>query len=1255
MKKHKHAAGIIIFVLITLIIVTTINLLLVFRTTADETISSGKYQLESIGADLENGIKNAKNLTSQYAIKAQPLILDKDALEKFIYDTQDKIRKETGGVGFNVYAAGNDWYIIPDLKEEEYDPASRPWYQGAIKNKGNAYVSSPYIDVVTGAICYTVSISLDDNDTVFAVDYTLSQIQNKIQKMSIADNTTSVIVTEDGIIAGSSEQSYVGSELIDAFPDYMGIFESAKLSDETVSYRLRNGLSHDNLFATGTESGWYLIVGINDWELYHNNYLWLLLSMVLNLIIFFVIFILYFISKNNEAKAQEALDSKNSFLQEITGDLKTPLSQILNNTDSRTFDEDKNYEARFESIQSATKQLSESIQQIISYSNYVKSENQKHSRQDVKRIKKISSKYRTIIIVLMSLSMLISVISISWMTIRWCTASMQEKAGNYESQVTEWTLSQKNILDMFVADISTNSDILKNPQETIDYLARITSCYEQISASYIANKDFVHSVYMNTGWRPDDYFRIEDRQWYMDTLNSDTGFNISSPYIDVQTGLYCITFSEVVNDAKTGDYLGVFGIDFYIDKLIDILGNSYTDTGYAFLTDSRGTIINHPHGTYQMTNKRSTNIAGLNYEEAYNDQGSVTVFKDYDNVPKVIIAKNTKIADFTVFVVINFFTIYGRSIVYGLIAFFSSLVCVFAIWNLLGSLITWQDQVNDQLQDSADAAIAAGKAKSDFLAMMSHEIRTPINAIIGMNEMILRECDNDDIKSYSANIQSASKTLLSLINSILDFSKIEEGKLEIVSVNYEAKALIADIINMISARINKTSLELKLEIDPKIPQGMYGDDFRIKQIILNLLTNAVKYTEKGSVTLKMSAKPLNKEEVLLDVKVCDTGIGIKDTDIDKLHASFQRLDEKRNRNIEGTGLGIAIVTSLLKMMGSNLEVKSVYGEGSEFSFVIQQKVTDWRDIGEFDFESIKADIAESTDKFLVAQDADILIVDDNEMNLSVMKSLLKRNKIKPDFASSGQECIDKAGTRHYDIIFLDHMMPMMDGIETLAILKERDLLSKDTTVIALTANAVVGAKEEYIAAGFADYLSKPVDTKILEKFLAKYLPPYKYTYVSADDEKVRQKTMEQTKRKDTIIDEDIIEFMPSTTMDESSKENIDYINKLKKLSYLDVDSAVSLSGSIDAYITVLQMFIRTAEIKKNRIKELYEKKDIKNYIIELHALKSSAKLIGAEELSSLAKDLEFAGKENDLSVIEEKNALIFEWYDRIISDINKTS
>lgn len=410
---------------------------------------------------------------------------------------------------------------------------------------------------------------------------------------------------------------------------------------------------------------------------------------------------------------------------------------------------------------------------------------------------------------------------------------------------------------------------------------------------------------------------------------------------------------------------------------------------------------------------------------------------------------------------------------------------------------------NMKLQKDAQAAETASKVKSDFLAQMSHEIRTPINAVLGMNELILRETKEKTIFEYANNIEVAGRNLLTLINGILDFSKIEDGKMEIIPVEYDLAPLIGNITHAIYERAKAKGLKLDVVVDETIPERLFGDDVRITQVITNLLTNAVKYTEKGSVKLEFRKMLIEDGMLELYVEVKDTGIGIREEDLPALFESFKRLDEKRNRNIEGTGLGMSIVTGLLGMMGSKLQVESVYGEGSTFSFVIEQKIISAKPIGVY-HDTVELDMeAKQNQKMLQAENAKILVTDDNTMNIKVASGLLKKFAIKCDSAYSGEETIELVKQKTYDIIFLDHMMPKMDGIETLTILKEQQLITDQTKVIALTANAIVGAEETYLAAGFDDYLSKPIDMGKLEELLHKYLDASLISYTEKEVKKSR--------------------------------------------------------------------------------------------------------------------------------------------------------
>lgn len=422
-------------------------------------------------------------------------------------------------------------------------------------------------------------------------------------------------------------------------------------------------------------------------------------------------------------------------------------------------------------------------------------------------------------------------------------------------------------------------------------------------------------------------------------------------------------------------------------------------------------------------------------------------------------------------------------------------VCVLGLLLLLFAvgvkyLFSAEEKVRESeaLREAKLAAEKANRAKSDFLANMSHEIRTPINSVIGMNEMVIREAKEGNILEYAKNIEYASKSLLSLINDILDFSKIESGRMEIVDADYELSSFLMNIVNMAQVKAQAKKLAFHVEVDESLPVVLCGDEVRVRQVIENILSNAIKYTREGSVTLSVKPKG-GADAFLLEVSVRDTGIGIQKENLEKLFKDFERLDLARNRNVEGTGLGLAITKRLTEQMHGDISVESTYGEGSCFTVTVPQGVKDARPIGDFK-QTYREFIAKSAEKkeSFTAPDAKVLVVDDNNMNLLVAKKLLGRTKVQVTTCQSGEECLAIMQKEHFDVILLDHMMPEMDGVETLARSKNLEgNLCGDTPVIALTANAIQGAREEYIRLGFDDYLSKPIEPKLLEEVLRKYI------------------------------------------------------------------------------------------------------------------------------------------------------------------------
>ena len=402
-------------------------------------------------------------------------------------------------------------------------------------------------------------------------------------------------------------------------------------------------------------------------------------------------------------------------------------------------------------------------------------------------------------------------------------------------------------------------------------------------------------------------------------------------------------------------------------------------------------------------------------------------------------------------------------------------------------ITSFLNAITDDLKETALEAERANQAKSLFLSNMSHEIRTPINSILGMNEMILRESTEPSVRDYAMDIKSAGNTLLSLINDILDISKIESGKMELLPEEYDVYDVVRDLRTMILTRVKEKKLELISEIDENIPSRLFGDDVRIKQIFTNILSNAVKYTPSGSITVRASCN-IKGDIATIHCEVSDTGIGIKKEDIPKLFTEFQRIDERRNRNIEGTGLGMNITLRLLDMMGSTLNVESEYGKGSTFYFDLDQRIVDKTPIGNIDKKQKAADNYKYHSTF-VAPDAKILVVDDNEMNLKVFAGLLKKTQVNITTALSGAECLELVKKERFDIIFLDHMMPEMDGIETLNEINKLGDTSpnKDTPIYALTANNFSDAAKMYKDAGFKGYVSKPIAPLKLEELIKEIL------------------------------------------------------------------------------------------------------------------------------------------------------------------------
>ncbi len=511
----------------------------------------------------------------------------------------------------------------------------------------------------------------------------------------------------------------------------------------------------------------------------------------------------------------------------------------------------------------------------------------------------------------------------------------------------------------------------------------------------------------------------------------------------------------------------------------------------------------------------------------------------------------------------------------------------------------------------------ANIAKSEFLANMSHEIRTPMNAIIGLNDIIIEECGDTQIYAHAKDVQSAAKNLLAIINDILDLSKVEAGKMELVHTDYRLKTVVGEVVGMMDMAASKRGLIMKYECDETLPCAYTGDEGRIKQILINILNNAIKFTKEGYVRVYITGEPgTNPDEERLTFRVEDTGCGIRPEDLEKIFEDFRQVDSKKNRSVEGTGLGLAIVKHLVELMGGAIHVESVYGEGTVFTITVPQKIVDRRSIQEVpETPETELDRVE----LFTAPDLKVLVVDDNVINRKVARGFLKSYEFDLDEAESGPEAIELVRKNRYDIIFMDHMMPMMDGIEAAEIIR-RDCGENGTApaIIALTANAMEGMRDKFLSKGFQDFIAKPLDRKALGQLLAHWVP------------EERRSSRDGGKEEDAAGTADLSGFQ------------IEGIDTAAAARYYTGDEA--------GFADLLELYYMDGQRKAALLRQLSDT-DISRYCVEVHGLKSASANIGAMEVSDMARAQENAANQGDREFIAQHFPALLEAYEALLTNI----
>ena len=1078
MSGRLRQAG-MIAVTLTFLLAAAVNVALILNLSRTQSNEIGRSQLDVIRSNLQDTLSSAEADLLHTAIRAEQLIdanASRDAIERFILNQRESLLADESFM--NVYIAGSGWHFVPGFDAPpDFHAAERVWYIGASEHPGQVFITEPYLDADTGGMCFTISTLLTDGETVVAMDLNFSKVQKSIREMTSGKDKTAMIVTDSGLIVGYTDMSLVGESATEKLPEFQAVLSRVTASQTHDSFRVNLDGQSRIIFSSETSNHWYLILSVGTGVLYAESHRQIAALASVNLLTLLVLIVFYTLSTRSRVQAGLVVEKNRRFINGFSDKLRVLTERIRQLGNAKFLKEGEETEALAGHIRAAGEELSHLSNDVQAYSESLFLAQEKDAKKKEKQGKSSIPSRRIRIGIVFTLLVTLTIVMFFCVSISagWGNTKLSREADRYENQLDEWITEQTSILYMFTDTISAQPEIMDDYDTAVHWLNSIASHYSNISACYMANPYAEIPVIMNTGWIPGEDERPETRPWYRETERAVNHFIISAPYLDAQTGNYCITFSRVVY-GENNEFLGIFGIDFFLDKLMQVLGESYTSKSYAFLVDSDGVIINHPNKAYENSGGSGVSIADTEYAGAYNS-ADITVLRDYSGRLFSCLSQKAD-SGFTVMVAIRWWSIYGN-VVLVMIAFIVLFgICIVFIVSLINRLIRWQEGVNRQLVQAAEAAESANRAKSQFLSQMSHELRTPMNAILGLDSIALRDTElSPRTRDELEKIGASSRHLLALINDILDMSRIESGRMDLNEKDFSLREFLEQINVIINGQCEDKGLQYTCRVIGSPDERFRGDDLKLKQVLINILGNSVKFTEcPGSVYLSVEELERRGERCAMRFTISDTGIGMEKAFIDKLFDAFSQEDATTTNKYGGSGLGMAITKRMVDMMGGDILVESKKGVGSTFTVTIPLGLSQMEAAPEKEPEE------KPMERVSVAG-LHLLIAEDQEMNAEVLSDLLEMEDMSSERAENGQIAVEmfaRSKESHFDAILMDMRMPVMDGLAaTREIRKLSRPDAKTIPIIALTANAFEEDVQQCLQAGMNEHLSKPVDIDAL--------------------------------------------------------------------------------------------------------------------------------------------------------------------------------